>query len=114
MKDDKSIKKYIPALAIDKEVRITPHGGIRLGRGNKFFAFSPPQIQVVGTDNVYVEIEDRSSVNLEQSTDSSGFFSLPEDMPHDTWVIIKNTADDVEESAKRRLMLSNARLVQAI
>ena len=110
VKDDKNIKKYIPALAIDTEIRVTPYGGIRLGRGSKFFVFSPPQIQVVGTDNVYVETEDGSASKLEQSTDNSGFFSLPEDTPYNTWLTIKAKVDDEKKPATRRLMLADTSL----
>ena len=108
VKDDKNIKKDIPALAIDNDIRISPYGGIRLARGNRFFIFAPPQIQVVGTDNVHGETEDGSALKLEQSTDNSSLFSLPEDTPHNTWLTIK--AGNNDEPAKMRLMLSDTRL----
>lgn len=108
VKDDKNIKKDIPALAIDDNIRINLHGGIRLGRGNKFFVFDPPQIQVVSTDNVYIEMEDGTTIPMKQSTDYSSLFFLPEATPHNTWLTIK--AGNNDEPAKMRLMLANTRL----
>ena len=46
---DKWIKQDIPALAIDKKPRIHFEGGIRLSKGNRFFNFAPPKIQITGT-----------------------------------------------------------------
>ena len=105
VKGDKNIKKYIPALAIDRDIRINPYGGVRLGRGNKFFAFATPQIQVVGTDIVHSETDDGKEFNLEQSKDNSTLLSLPEYTPHNKWLTIK--AGDNDKPAKLRLMLSD-------
>ncbi len=100
---DKRIKKDIPALAIDSNPRINFEGGIRPSKGNKFFAFAPPKILIIGelkpVSKLVYSIDNQEKTHWLLSQTEPDIFLLPKKMPCGKNIAIKI----VEQSEKKSI-----------
>ncbi len=82
---DSGIRQDIPALAIDKRLRISFEGGIRPARGNKFFNFAPPKIAITGelesTSKLVYSIDNQETKPLLAPQEEPNIFHLPKNIP---------------------------------
>ena len=95
---DKLIKQDIPTLAIDKKPRIHFEGGIRLSKGNRFFSFAPPKIQITGvlTKVQTINLQKKESndektnhISLAPSLEEQNIFELKENTPLEEQISIE-------------------------
>lgn len=118
VKGDKWIKKDIPALSIDKKLRIKFEDGIRISKGSKFFNFAPPKVIVTGGAKQISALEysigDHQSAPLILSQKEENVFCLPKDAPCGEKITIKVSKDEIEggelDSSLKSLMLVETRL----
>ena len=113
VRGDTKIKHDMPALAIDKKLRMRFEGGIRLNRGNHFFNFAPPKIFIAGGSGqipvpVY-QTGDRSG-ELEKIPGEAHIFRLPDDIPCGENIKIKVKTSEVE--AQKNIKLVKNRLTK--
>jgi hypothetical protein len=90
---DELIKQEYPILAFPTNVRLELAGGIRLGKGNKFFNFAPPKLILQGgSESRKVYCNDR----LLDCTSAAGIYELPADTPAETKLLIEaRSGDDI-------------------
>lgn len=98
-RSDKLVRDPFPMLAFPTNFRLEFEGGIRLGKGNSFFSFTPPKLLVQGGDeSLELYCNDRL-LNADRST---GFYQLPPDVPIETKLAIE--ARQGEELIKRKTL----------
>ena len=88
--DDGAVRSRFPILAFQSGLRLLLAGGIRSGNGNNFFDFAQPSVVLVGGDTdtaVYCNDE------LLSSPANNGVFSLPNDLPNGSRIIIEARSD---------------------
>ncbi|MEA5477814.1 hypothetical protein VB774_09295 [Pseudanabaena galeata UHCC 0370] len=70
---DKEIKYRYPVMSFPNTLRLELVGGIRVGRGNKFFKFAPPKLVLQGNnDSVQIFCND-----IPLDCDDKGIYELP-------------------------------------
>ncbi|MGB7520944.1 MAG: hypothetical protein WA896_15045, partial [Spirulinaceae cyanobacterium] len=87
---DELLSKNHPSLSWPKKVRLNFVGGLRLGKGNQFFDFAPPQLKLAGnTHSQQILVNSKVLENTK-----SGLYQLPEDSPKNTKINIEVCQDN--------------------
>ncbi len=81
---DELLSKTHPSLSWTKKVRLNFVGGLRLGKGNKFFDFAPPQLRLEGNTNSRQILVDSQSLHKKKF----GLYQLPGELPKNTKINI--------------------------
>ena len=121
VKGNERIRRCIPALAIDKTLRIKFDGGIRSSRGNTFFYFAPPAIVITGrVDSNLIPYYSKDNQNknpLTLSQIEKNTFYLPkivlsnkEKTPYDESIIIEICQNGLNNGSKKKLNFCEHRL----
>lgn len=77
VQDDEGIRSISPTVGLPNSTRIRLVGGVKSGRGAKYYAFAPPQIQVSGVTGNEIAMIDGHLLDI----DTPGLVSLPELLP---------------------------------
>ena len=72
-RDDTAVRDKFPLLSLPSSVSLRLFGGVRVGRGNRYFAFAPPSIEVQGAGEIEVLCNGEPL-----SPGAQGLYELPE------------------------------------